>query len=111
MKVEDPAGASDTTDFMLKVETLVNSRLPQVAKQWLARFGRTVSSQVVDSITSRMSDDDRDGHIIVNGQIVNLSGGEASSEEGREADDATNGLSGADPFAVVPPSTKEEVAC
>ena len=117
VKVTDPRNLSATTTFRLRVETLYNSRLPQVAKQWLARFGRTVSSQVTQSITDRMGDDSSSGRLTVNGQTVNLSASGAAEETSAgeaagEADDSSNvraGLNGTDPFATVAPTTKEAV--
>ena len=108
VKVTDAGNLSDTTTFRLQVETPYNSRLSQVAKQWLARFGRTVSSQVTEAVTGRLGDDGTGRRITVNSQTVSLAAGEAAGE----ADDTSNprtGLNGADPFATAAPTTKEEV--
>ena len=109
---EDPEGKSAITTFRLRVETKYNSRLPQVAKQWLARFGRTVSSHVTEAVTKRLDDDTSVGRIIVNGQTVNLSASEAAAQTVGEADGTSNdraGLNGADPFATTASTTKDAV--
>ena len=113
LKVEDPEGLSDTTTFTLTVETLYNSRLPQVARQWLARFGRTVSSQVVESITGRLANDDADDTVVLNGQPLTLSGAVAEPKDAGGAN-VTNGVNGADagvsdPLARLLPNTKEQL--
>ena len=100
---QDVEPQSATTSFQLEVETLYNSRLPQVDKQWLARFGRTVSSQVVESITNRMGRDGGSSTVVLSGQSINLSGDAAESGDG--LDD----LNGEDPLALLKPRTKEQL--
>ena len=116
LRVEDPEGLSDTTRFTLTVETLYNSRLPHVARQWLARFGRTVSSQVVESITGRLANDDAGDTVVLNGQPLTLSGAVAEPRDSSAASGAngTNGINGADagvsdPLARLLPNSKEQL--
>ena len=91
VKVTDPEGAEDTTTFTLTVEEKVNSRLSQVARQWLARFGRTVSSQVVDSVTGRLGNSDAGNAVVLNGQPLHLS---AAVAQPRDTSDSVNGTNG-----------------
>ena len=91
VKVTDPEGAQDTTTFTLTVEEKVNSRLPQAARQWLVRFGRIVSSQVVDSVTGRLGNSDAGNAMVLNGQPLHLS---AAVAEPRDTSDSVNGTNG-----------------
>ena len=126
VEVKDSDGAIATPTFRLTVvEKPYNSRLPEVAKQWLARLGRTVSSQVVDSIADRLGDDASTNSIVLGGYPLDFAvespvvsdSNSASSSVAHSTHDAngTHGNSFAadsfatDPFAPLLPRTREHL--
>ena len=67
---------------------------PSVEKAWLARFGRTAASQVMDAVSDRLADrSDGGAHLTVGGQRVTLA---AMSERGQGPIDPAKNTSRSD---------------
>ena len=67
---------------------------PSVEKAWLARFGRTAASQVMDAVSDRLTDrSDGGAHLTVGGQRVTLA---AMSERGQGPTGPTKNASRSD---------------
>ncbi len=86
----DSPPLTGATTFTLTVENFDDSRLLEVANEWLARFGRTVTSHVMDSIGDRLADDAAHDKLTLAGESVPL--GSASGTEAGSGllADATN---------------------
>ena len=63
------------------VGTITNS--DPIQKMWLARFGRTVASQVMDAVSERLAREGATRSVTIAGQTVEL-GADAENEEGLE---------------------------
>ena len=99
---------STSTAFRLTVEeSLTSAQLAQVARQWLARFGRTVASQVVAAIGDRLAVDVAGDSIVLNGQPLALHSppGTTPGRSGNAAGSST--INREDPFASTVPGTRE----
>ena len=70
--------------------TIVNT--DPMPKAWLARFGRTVATQVVDAVTSRL-EAEGGSHVTVGGQRLGASGGTPGGDGLREAGAGVEALS------------------
>ena len=120
VEVSDDDGR-DTIAFQLTVEPKANLQqgpdATKQAKQWLARFGRTLSSQVVESIAGRMGNDAATNSIVLGGHPLNLSAeSTVVGDSDRASSSVAHGHHGAhgdpfaaDPFAPLVPSTREHL--
>lgn len=98
---------SASTTFRLTVEEpLTSAQIAQVARQWLARFGRTVSSQVVAAVGDRLAVDVADDSIVLNGQPLALHSSPGTTPH-RNGNAAGTGEAVAGQHLAPPPTIRE----
>ena len=72
---------------------------PSVEKAWLARFGRTAASQVMDAVSDRLTGrSGGDAHLTVGGQRVTLAAASGQEQAGSDRDASFSNVLSRQPF-------------
>ncbi len=101
LRVSNPRGAHLARERSAAVGLILND--DHLQAMWLARFGRTVASQITDAVSDRLGAGLTPGaHVTVAGQALDLSrtdDGDAQAEALADLAHAFGALAGDDPFA------------